>query len=105
MTTAELGVLVEANLRQAWSHEAHSFTPWLAEHLDQLSSVIGIPMEFEGREVAVDTFSADIIARNTLDDSVVLIENQLEGTDHNHLGQIMTYLAGLDCPHCGLGCC
>ena len=96
MAATELGTLVEAKLREAWSHEAHNFTPWLADHLDQLGSVIGIPLEFEGREVAVDTFSADILARNPLDDSLVLIENQLEGTDHNHLGQIMTYLAGLD---------
>jgi hypothetical protein len=92
----KLGTLVEVNLREAWSHEAHSFTPWLAEHLDRLSDVIGIPLEFEKREVSVDTFSADILARNPLDDSLVLIENQLEGTDHTHLGQIMTYLAGLE---------
>jgi hypothetical protein len=57
---------------------------------------IGIPLEFEGREVAVETFSADILARNPQDDSLVLIENQLDGTDHSHLGQIMTYLAGLN---------
>jgi hypothetical protein len=93
---AKLGTLIEVNLREAWKHEAHSFTPWLAEHLDQLADVIGIPLEFEGREVAVDNFSADILARNPWDDSLVLIENQLESTDHTHLGQIMTYLAGLD---------
>ncbi len=96
MGIPELGTLVEVNLREAWNHEAHSFTPWLAAHLDSLSNVIGIPLELEGREVAVETFSADILARNPLDNSLVLIENQLEGTDHTHLGQIMTYLAGLD---------
>jgi hypothetical protein len=57
--------------------------------------VIGIPLELEGQEVLVETFSADILARNPQDDSLVLIENQLESTDHSHLGQIMTYLAGL----------
>lgn len=91
-----LGSLVEVDLREAWNHEAHSFTPWLAEHLEVLSAQIGMPLELEGIEVAVDTFSADILARNTDDDSLVLIENQLEGTDHAHLGQIMTYLAGLE---------
>ncbi len=96
MTVPDLGTLEEVNLREAWSHEAHSFTPWLAEHLDLLANAIGVPLEFEGQEVAVDTFSADILARNALDDSLVLIENQLETTDHSHLGQIMTYLAGLD---------
>ena len=92
----ELGRLVEADLRDAWSHEAHGFTPWLAEHLDQLGEVIGIPLEHEGSEVAVDRFHADMLARNPHDDSRVLIENQLEAADHGHLGQIMTYLAGLD---------
>lgn len=96
MVIPTLGKLVEVNLREAWNHEAHSFTPWLAEHLEMLSEEIGIPLELEGREVAVDTFSADILARNTDDNSLVLIENQLEGTDHTHLGQIMTYLAGLE---------
>lgn len=91
----ELGTLVEVNLREAWKHEAHSFTPWLAANLDRLSKVIGIPLELEGQEVAVETFSADILARNPQDDSLVLIENQMEGTDHTHLGQILTYLAGL----------
>jgi hypothetical protein len=91
-----LGTLSEASLRDAWDHEARSFTPWLAEHLDRLAEVIGIPLEFSGREVAINVFSADILARNPQDDSVVLIENQLEWTDHTHLGQIMTYLAGLD---------
>ena len=94
--TPELGRLVEADVRDAWSHEAHRFTPWLAQHLDQLGEVIGIPLEHVDSEVAVDRFQADILARNPADDSLVLIENQLEATDHTHLGQIMTYLAGLD---------
>ena len=96
MSIPELGILKEVPLREAWQHEARSFTPWLSEHLDQLSNVIGIPLELVGREVAVETFSADLLARNAADDSLVLIENQLEATDHNHLGQIMTYLAGLE---------
>ena len=96
MTIPELGNLEEVDLRQAWPHEARSFTPWLSENLEILSSVIGIPLELEGQEVAVEQFSADILARNPRDDSRVLIENQLEQSDHGHIGQIMTYLAGLD---------
>ena len=53
-------------------------------------------MELEGTEVQVEQFSADIHARNPIDNSAVLIENQLEGSDHTHLGQILTYLAGLE---------
>jgi len=52
-------------------------------------------LELTGQEVRVETFAADILARNAHDDSVVLIENQLEQSDHTHLGQILTYLAGL----------
>ena len=96
MTIPELGNLEQVDLRQAWPHEARSFTPWLSENLEMLSSVIGIPLELEGQEVAVEQFSADILARNPRDDSRVLIENQLEQSDHGHIGQIMTYLAGLD---------
>jgi hypothetical protein len=96
MTIPDLGSLIEVNLREAWNHEAHNFTPWLASHLGALSAKIGIPLELEGQEVAVESFSADILARNPQDDSLVLIENQLEGSDHTHLGQIMTYLAGLN---------
>lgn len=96
MTIPTLGTLQSVDLREAWNHEAHSFTPWLAAHLNELSAQLGIPLELEGQEVAVDRFSADILARNPQDDTLVLIENQLECSDHPHLGQIMTYLAGLD---------
>ncbi|MBY6122455.1 hypothetical protein [Mameliella alba] len=95
MTDITFGRLTDLPLREAWKHEAHQFTPWLAENIDHLAEVIGVPLELTGTEVAVESFSADILARNPMDDSVVLIENQLEQTDHTHLGQIMTYLAGL----------
>ena len=94
--TVKLGELKNVNLREAWSHEAQDFTPWLAENLEYLSNEIGIQLELEGQEVKVENFSADIIARDPQSDRRVLIENQLEQTDHTHLGQILTYLAGLD---------
>lgn len=96
MTDIQFDRLVDLPLRDAWKHEAHEFTPWLAQNIDHLSEAIGVPLELTGTEVAVETFSADILARNPMDDSSVLIENQLEQTDHKHLGQIMTYLAGLE---------
>ena len=92
----EFAELKDVNLREAWPHEANDFTPWLAENLERLSQVIGIPLESEGTEVGVEGFAADILARNPMDGSRVLIENQLESTDHTHLGQILTYLAGLE---------
>ena len=96
MTDIQFDRLVDLPLREAWKHEAQEFTPWLAQNIDHLSEAIGVPLELTGTEVAVETFSADILARNPMDDSIVLIENQLETTDHTHLGQIMTYLAGLE---------
>ncbi|MGN7928645.1 hypothetical protein [Sphingopyxis sp. 22461] len=88
--------LVDVAPRSAWPHEAHAFTPWLADNLDRLSDAIGIPLELTGREVGVGRYSADILASSPADGAVVLIENQLEPSDHTHLGQIMTYLAGLE---------
>jgi hypothetical protein len=95
-TNVPLGTLTEDDVRKAWPHEALNFTPWLCENLEALSKVIGIPMEKTGSEVPVTGFAADILARNPQDDSLVLIENQLATTDHTHLGQILTYLAGLE---------
>ena len=93
----EFGELTDVDLREAWPNgEANDFTPWLANNLERLSAVIGLPLELEATEVSVEGFSADILARIPDDDSRVLIENQLEVTDHTHLGQIMTYLAGLE---------
>ena len=82
------------DLREVWPYEANNFTPWLAENLSHLAEAIGIPLELEGTEIAVEGYSADILATYPADGSRVIIENQLESTDHTHLGQIMTYLAG-----------
>jgi hypothetical protein len=96
MNSPAFARLVDIAPRAAWSHEAYAFTPWLADNLERLSEAIGIPLELTGREVGVGRYSADILASNPSDGAVVLIENQLEPSDHTHLGQIMTYLAGLE---------
>jgi hypothetical protein len=90
--------LAAVGLREIWPDEAVQFTPWLAipENLNLLGETLGMQLAAERTEAAVGAFSADIIARNTADNSVVVAENQLEQTDHTHLGQILTYLAGLD---------
>lgn len=92
-----LGELVEVPLREIWSDEAASFTPWLAkpEHLKKLGDTLGMELEPEDEEVSVGPFSADILCKDTVDGSWVVIENQIEKTDHRHLGQILTYAAGL----------
>ena len=92
----EFSELKDVPLREAWPHEANDFTPWLAGNLHRLSQAIGVDLELEDTEVSVEGFSADILARIPSDNSMVVIENQLENTDHTHLGQVLTYLAGLE---------
>ena len=95
-TSGQFGTLVDVEARTAWGHEAHDFTPWLSDNLGRLGDAISVKLELTAREPLVGRFSADIIARSVIDDRVVLIENQLEWSDHKHLGQIMTYLAGTE---------
>jgi len=94
---SDLGVLRRVELRSVWPHEAHDFAPWLAEpaSLAALSSVLGLELELSGQEVAVGPYAADIVCKDTLSNTLVLIENQLDKTDHSHLGQVLTYAAGL----------
>ena len=81
--------------RRIWRHEARDFTPWLAENLSFLAKSLNIALELEAREKSVGEFRADIVCRNKDDNSRVVIENQLEKSDHSHLGQVLTYAAGL----------
>ena len=96
--TVALGRLVSVPLREVWAHESNDFTPWLAdtENLSLLADTLNLgPLQLQGTEVPVGNFFIDILARD-VDDRTVVIENQFGPTDHTHLGQIMTYLAGQD---------
>jgi Domain of unknown function (DUF4268) len=93
---APLGKLSRVDPRSVWRHEAHDFTPWLAEHIDMLAEVLGLDVEVVTREGAVGDFSVDIVANDLGRRRKVVIENQLEATDHAHLGQLVTYAAGLE---------
>ncbi len=97
-TRPSLGRLERVELRDAWEGEASDFTPWLAgpENIALLSEAIGIELEVESQEKNVGPFRADILCRDTINNHYVLIENQLERTDHGHLGQLLTYAAGLE---------
>lgn len=98
MSTKNLGRLQKVDLREAWSSESSDFTPWLAqeENLKLLGEAIGIELELASQEKEVGPFRADILCKDTANDNWVLIENQLERTDHTHLGQLLTYAAGLN---------
>ncbi|MXW49437.1 MAG: DUF4268 domain-containing protein [Gammaproteobacteria bacterium] len=98
MSNSPLGRLEQVDLRTVWTSEAAGFTPWLAqpENLDVLGETLGLSLEIESVEKAVGSFRADIVCRVAGEEgSLVLIENQLERTDHDHLGKLLTYSAGL----------
>lgn len=98
MSGKSLGRLKKVELKAAWLSESGEFTPWLAqeENLRLLGETIGIDLELEAQEKAVGPFRADILCKDTATDNWVVIENQLEKTDHTHLGQILVYAAGLN---------
>jgi hypothetical protein len=87
-----LGRLERVDLRDIWESEAGDFTPWLAQedNIALLGQTIGIDLEVEAQEKNVGPFRADILCKDTVTQDWVLIENQLEKTDHTHLGQLMT---------------
>lgn len=92
-----LGRLTKVELRDIWKSESQDFTPWLAqpENITALAEALSMELEIEVREREVGPFRADLLCKDLIDDSWVLIENQLERTDHSHLGQLLTYAAGL----------
>jgi hypothetical protein len=98
MSEQNLGRLEKKELRSVWTNESGEFTPWLGqpENLKLLGEAIGIDLELEAQEKEVGPFRADLLCKDTATDNWVLVENQLTKTDHSHLGQILTYAAGLE---------
>lgn len=91
-----LGKLDEVDLRTVWPHEAHDFTKWLSEdeNLNSLGLSVGMELELVETESLVGSFNVDILARESGTERTVIVENQLEETNHDHLGKIITYAAG-----------
>ncbi len=94
----KLGRIKQVELREVWKHEATDFTNWLAksENLELLSDEIDIELNLIGTEYNVGRFNVDIYLEEPNTGKKVIIENQLERTDHDHLGKLITYASGLD---------
>ncbi len=87
--------LTPVPLRELWKHEAQDFTSWLSDNLDYLDEVTGLTLTFVEQEASAGDFSADLLAEDA-NGSLVIIENQLERTNHDHLGKLLTYMSNLD---------
>jgi len=96
MAGIEFETIQKVDPRSIWNHEAHQFTPWLAENVQQLGDAIGIELELTEREADVGDFSLDLLAIDLSRNAPVIIENQLSTTDHDHLGKLITYASGFD---------
>ena len=90
----ELGKLKRIDPRSVWPREDHDFTPWLRDHIELLSEAVGLELDLVETESPVGSFAVDLYAKDLNTGGWVIIENQLEQTDHSHLGQLMTYAAG-----------
>lgn len=96
-TNAEgLSRLTTVAVRSIWKHAPHDFTLWLLENADVLGDALGMDLELTEAERRVGGFALDLIGTDLATNTVVIVENQLEQTDHSHLGQLLTYAGGTD---------
>lgn len=92
---ADIGRLEPVPIRELWRHEERGFSAWLEANLERLSEAIGVPLSDPQRELLAGGYQCDLVAEDGNGDRVV-IENQLEATDHDHLGKLLTYLTNLE---------
>ncbi len=91
----EFGTLKTTDLRKSWKREDKDFTPWLSKNLKLLSKALDMDLEFVDEHINVGRYECDLLCRNKRDNSFVVIENQLEEMDHDHLGKALVYTTGL----------
>jgi hypothetical protein len=94
----KLGKLQEIDIRTIWPHEQYDFSKWLAseDSICELGDILGFELTDVETEKFVGNYRCDIFCKDEITGKTVLIENQLESTDHDHLGKIITYASGLD---------
>jgi hypothetical protein len=92
--TEQIGKLKRVPLREVWKHEAYDFTQWLQQNIDVLNDALDLNLVNVDREQAAGQFSIDLVAEDE-GGGTVIIENQLEKSNHDHLGKLITYLTGM----------
>ncbi len=94
----KLGKLQEVDIRKVWPHEQYDFSKWLSgeENIKELGDILNLSLTDVETEKFVGNYRCDILCKDEITGKVVLIENQLEPTNHDHLGKIITYASGLD---------
>lgn len=97
MATIKLGQLEEVDIRDLWNHEQYDFSEWLAqrENLELLNKAIGVTLNEVEKEVYVGGYRCDLVGNDEMTGEKIIIENQLEASNHDHLGKIITYASGL----------
>jgi hypothetical protein len=89
-----IGKIERVPLRDIWKHEAYDFTTWLQDNIDILNDALGLSLSNPEREQSAGSFNVDLVAEDEAGNPVI-IENQLEKSDHNHLGKLITYLTAI----------
>lgn len=95
---SSIGRLVEVDVRELWKHEQYDFSGWLSKesNIEYLNDILGLTLIDVDKEVYVGPYRCDLVAKDETSAIKVIIENQLEATNHDHLGKIITYASGLD---------
>ena len=93
-----IGKLNEVDVRELWKHEQYDFSNWLAkeDNIEYLNEILGLTLVDVNKEVYVGPYRCDLVAKDETTGITVVVENQLDGTNHDHLGKIITYASGLD---------
>lgn len=94
----KIGRLTQIDIRELWAHEQYNFSEWLSKekNIELLNEVLGLTLTDVNKEVYVGSYRCDLVAKDETTGIKVIIENQLEATNHDHLGKIITYASGLD---------
>lgn len=93
-----IGKFVEVDIRDLWKHEQYDFSEWLSkeENIENLNDILGLTLVDISKEAYVGSYRCDIFAKDETTGTKIIIENQLEASNHDHLGKIITYASGLD---------